>query len=886
MSTHHPPKLPLKIFRSFCSEERLEELEGDLYEVYNAFIDERGSLYANLFYWWIVIRSFRSFALKRTKMRNKGHLLSIASLSHNIKIAWRNIVRRKTTTAINIIGLAIGISGFVAIFSLVSYELSFNKHIPDRDRIYRVYTEFGGAFSGTNSGTAVPVATFLKDYVSGIETVTHFHNQSFDVAVEDKAGNTQSYSRSNIILADPTYFKVVNQYKWLAGSPQTALLNPGQVVLERKQAEKYFGRIAPLDMVGRKIIYQDSLDVMVSGIVELTADRTDFNFTDFISFKSTETTWLKDFFTADDWSSVSSGWQTFIQVYENTSEEQLNDILVALNQEAKKNQTNSVWETIYKIQPLDDLHYGTNLGIFDHSGPATQLLTLKVLLGVAVALLIIAIFNFINLETAQAINKSKEVGLRKSLGVSKSSLITRFLTESTLVAFLAALVSLPLSFYGVEFFSEFVPKEFSIELSNPLFWVSLLLLVFVVGFLAGIYPAFIASSFSPAQTLKPTLKFTPKSGGKRLRKVFIVSQFIVAQLLVICTLAMLSQVSYLLEKEMGFEDEGVIYFRTPYYETIEKQQVLLNELSKIPQIQTLSYHQEIPARQGWSKSTMKYYDQDSTEIIHSVHQKKGDINYLELYQLELIAGRNVHEKADRETLINETYAKMLGFDDPKKAVGVRMLNGEKVFEVVGILKDFHFQSLHSEIEPLMYTYEPKNSRIIGMAVDTDQLKTVIDQVNDRWDHVYPDDPLEMQFMDETIESFYQTEQRTSKVAMVATVVAILISCLGLFGLISYNIIQKSKEVGIRKVLGASLLNIGTILSKEFFILILVAFVVAFPVSYILIGYWMEDFSYTTNISWWIYGLGGIISIVIALMTIGAKIWKASDANPVESLRYE
>lgn len=823
-------------------------------------------------------------------MKNKGSLLSIATLAHNLKIAWRNIIRRKTTTGINVIGLAIGIGGFVAIYSLVSYELSFNKHLPDRDKIYRVYTEFGGAFSGTNPAVATPVPDYLEENASIIKSLARIYTYHTRVDAEDLEGEKRNFGQnSKIAFVDNQYFEVINQYEWLAGTPEISLKEPNQVVLTQDQGEKYFGEIPALDMVGRKVTYSDSLHTTVSGIVSLKSSRTDFDFTDLISFSTIYTTWVEDQFPKGEWTSVNSSWQLFFKLHDKVTEPQVEEMLANLNEEMASHESDqSTWHTEMNLQSVNDIHYDQNVGLFDHSRSTTNLKILNILLGVAIALLIIAIFNFINLETAQAMNKSKEVGLRKSMGISKSSLVGRFLTESILITSLAAVVSLPLSYYGVTFFSEFVPEGFAIEWDNPLFWLYLIALVLTVGVLAGVYPAFIASSYSPVQALKSTIKFSSKSGSSQtIRKVLITSQFVFSQLLVICTIAIVWQISYMLDKEMGFKDEGVIYFRTPRFETTEKQEVLMNEMQSLPQIQSMSRHQNPPARNGWSTSTMKYYDKDSTESIESVHQKKGDLNYFNVYQLELLAGRNIRQTEGKlETVINETYAKVLGFEKPDEAIGAIVSNGERKYEVVGILKDFHFQSLHMAIEPLMYTYDDSYSRCIGLSLSVDDLQPTINKLTDIWNNVYPDDPLEIQFMDQTVASFYETEKRTSKVAGTATIVAILISCLGLFGLISYNILQKSKEVGIRKVLGASIFNISTILSREFLLLILLALFISIPVAYYFINIWMEDFSYKTTISWWIYGLGGFISIAIALLSIGLKIWRASEANPIDSLRYE
>ena len=890
MIKHIPPKLPLNLFRLYCSDERLEELEGDLYEVYQERISEKGTRFSKLFYWWLVVRSFRSFALKRTKMKDKNQFLSIASLLHNVKIAWRSLLKRKMTTSVNVLGLAVGVSGFIAIYSIIAFELSFNTHFTDRDRIYRVYSQFEGSYNGTNGGTATAVPLYLREHVDAIDVLVRFHTLSADVEIP--AGNESvKFDRvRKIALVDSAYFEVFDQYSWLAGSSKTALAEAGRLVLTKTQGEKYFGQISPLDMIGRRVVYQDSLDLLVSGIVESNTDRTDFEFTDFISFESTKTSWLKEEFAENDWGSINSSWQTFVRLPASLTPDLIDNLLDGLNKEAAKHEEDPEWITTYTLQSLDDLHFNATINIFDYSRPAASLKTLRILLGVAIALLVIAIFNFINLETAQAINQSKEVGLRKSMGISKTALIGRFLTESVLVASLAVLLSLPLVKLGLNLFTEIVPEGFAMEWSNPAFWMFLFFLMLIVGFLAGIYPAFIASSYSPVEALKSSLRFSGKRGGSQnVRKVLITSQFVFSQLLVILTVAILWQLSFMLNKEMGFQEQGVIYFRTPFRDSVEKQQVLLNEIRTIPSILASSYHNSPPARDGWNTSHIEYFNNDSTVMTQEVHQRKGDVNYLDVYHLELVVGRNIDEKSDgRETLINETYSRILGFNHPHEAIGIELRGngGNKSYKVVGVLKDYHFQSLHTEIKPMMYSFDLKYSRNIGLRVNTNDIQTVVNEVSDRWEKVYPDNSLKISFMDETIKNFYITEKRTSKIASLATGIAILISCLGLFGLISFTVIQKSKELGVRKVLGASMIQIGSVISREFFMLIVIALIISTPASYYLISKWMEDFAYQTTISWWIYALGGLISIVVALASIGTKVWKASVANPVDSLKYE
>ncbi|WP_370089915.1 FtsX-like permease family protein [Ekhidna sp.] len=886
MSTNQPPKLPLKIFRFYCSDERLEELEGDLYEVYNEYIAEKGKRFAGLFYWWIVFRSFRSFALKRTKMKNNKVNTSMTFLRHNLVIAWRNLRKNKTTAVINVLGLAIGVGAFLAILSIVKFELSFNTEIPEGEKIHRVYTSYTGSFTSTNKGVSVPIGPHVKETVLGLDEVAYFHTFWAQVDVPEADGDKKEFEgQGGFIVATPSYFKVINQYQWLAGSPEEALNEPFRVVLTTDQALKYFGSEDWQEMMGRELIYRDSLNLFVSGIVQQPAYNTDFEFTDFISHATIDKSWLKERFGSDDWGSTNSSSQLWVKRNEHTSKADLILQMEELDAHVAEQTKDADWVQSYKLQDLADLHFSPELGIFDGGRSTAHLPTLTILSVVAIAILLIAIFNFVNLETAQSTSKSKEVGVRKVLGSPRRQLVGRFLTESILISFFAVVLAIPIAHYGFIYFNEFLPEGVALDYGNPLFWLVLVVLILVVGVIAGIYPSWVISSFRPVRALRSG-STSNNPGGSFIRKTLILFQFLFSQLLIVGTLAIAWQISFMLDKDLGFKEEGVIYFYTPYYESMQKQDLILNELNKMPEVKEYSLQNTPPVQNGYSTSTVKYQSPQG-EVVTSAHLKSGDTTYLRFYDIDLLAGQNLLPNDTLpHLLINETFMRDLGFDDPQVAVGTTFEFREKPYTIRGVVEDFHFRSLHHPIEPMMYYYQ-EDSRCIALKLTIDdQLKPTIDRLTDKWSEVYPDNALKVYFMDETIEQFYKTEKRTSKLASTATGIAILISCLGLFGLISFTIVQKSKELGIRKVLGASLLQIGGILSKEFVLLILAAFVISTPISYYFISKWMEDFAYQTEISWWVYVLGGIMSVLIALASIGAKVWKASGANPIDSLRYE
>lgn len=884
MSNHQPPKLPLKIFRSFCSEERLEELEGDLYEVYNEFVEERGKRFSNLFYWWIVIRSFRSYALKRTKMNDNKINNSFTFLKHNLVIAWRNLTKNKSTAAINILGLSIGVGAFLAIMSIVNFELSFNNQIPDHERIYRIHTSYSGSFSGINRGVSVKVGEYVVENTSGLSSAAHFQTFSANVEVPDEEGISKDFDRQGqLVIAPPAYFEVIDQYIWLAGNREEALSEPFKVVLTSEQATKYFNSNDWMDLLNREVIYQDSLRLLVSGIVEQPSYNSDFQFTDFISYKTLKNSWLGERF-GGDWGSTNSSSQLWVKVGENVSKSDLMLQMEEVDKKSAEQDEKQDWVAKYEVQPLSEVHFSPEVGIFDNGRTPAHIPTLTILSVVAFAILLIAIFNFVNLETAQSASKSKEVGVRKVLGSPKSQLVGRFLTESTLISLFAVLIAIPIAHYGFIYFEEFIPDGVRLSYNNPLFWLALLFLALLVGFIAGIYPSWVVSSFKPIRALRSGTSNT-NPGGSLIRKTLILFQFLFSQLLIVGTLAIAWQISFMLDKELGFKEDGVVYFYTPYYEDYSKQKLIQDRLDEMPEISEYVIQNTPPVQNGYSTSTVKYQSENG-EVVTSAHQKSGDTTWIRFYDIELLAGRNLLPNDTLpELLINETFMRDLGFSDPREAVGTTFEFNKRQNTVVGIVEDFHFRSLHHAIEPMMFYYESE-SRCIALKIPGDKMQNTIDRLTDLYTGIYPERPFTAYFMDETIERFYETERKASKLASTATGIAILISCLGLFGLISFTIVQKSKELGIRKVLGASLFHIGTILSKEFIVLIVIAFVVSTPISYYVISKWMEDFAYKTEISWWLYVLGGLISVIIALVSIGAKVWKASGANPIDSLRYE
>lgn len=806
-------------------------------------------------------------------------------LRHYFNIALRNLWRNRFHASINIIGLAIGISACLVIYLIVTFEMSYNTSIPDADRIYRLHSHFSGSFAGLNSGVSTAVGPYVQDHFKQVESSSMFFTLSEKVTIPGKSEEQKFDEQQDIVVVGPEYFNVLNMYQWRAGSPQL-LTRPHHVVLTESKARKYFGDQSIDKWIGRRVIYRDSLEVTVVGILADATERTDFDFHDFISYPTIEATWLKDSFGPNDWQSTNSSTQLFLKMQRGAGAEQLKSQLGSLSKEYNDR---SQWaRNDFSIQRLSDLHFDAELGIFDTSRSPAHRATLYTLTGIAVLLLVIGAINFINLETAQSIRRSREVGVRKVLGSSRTRLVLQFVSESLVLTLISVALAVPLAEVGLMSFSEFVPAGVSINIANLLPFLVIILLV--VGLLASLYPALVLSSFLPVLALKNHSGSQVGQAGF-LRKSLIVFQFTFAQALIMGTLLIGWQIRYVLSKDLGFRKDAVIYIEAPWWENHDKVERLQQRLRQLPEISEMSLSAQPPAYRGWSSSSVSFKN-GKEEVKVNAYRKFGDTSYLHFYGIQLLAGRNLNSSDTlREVLINETLLKRLGFNTPEAAIGQDISFAERKVPIVGVVHDFHFQSLHHVVEPVMLADEEKrfgcfNLRLTSAGQSGSQLKEILAKIEKEWKEVYPDAPFQHRFLDDTIKSFYETEQRTAKLAQTATILAIFISCLGLFGLASYESVQRTKEIGIRKVMGASAREIVVLLSRNFLILVLLGFLVAAPAAWYFAGQWLRDFAYHTNISVWLFVLTALLTMVVAFITVSYQTIRAARANPVESLRHE
>jgi putative ABC transport system permease protein len=819
-------------------------------------------------------------------------------IKNYFKIAFRNFGRHKLFTLINIVGLSIGISAALVIYIIVNFDFTFDKNHGDSDKIYRVVTEY--SFSGEvgyNGGVTGPLAGAVKAEATGVkEVVPFFTTGGINVLIPNKTDvPTKFKNQDNLVLADGRYFNLL-KYNWLAGSAKTALNEPYQVVLTSTQAKIYFPRLSYSQMMGKTVIY-DTIKTTVTGIVQTPIENTDFYFHDFISYSTgLNNAALKDNMQLTEWGSTTSASVLFIKLADNASpvnvEKQLNALLKKHNPPRKQDAGNT---QVFHLQPLSELHFNQNYHNFDNGRVASKT-TLYGLLVIAAFLLVLGCINFVNLTTAQASQRAKEIGIRKTMGSTRQQLITQFLSETFLVTLFAVIIAVIVAPFILKLFADFIPPGIKVNYLqhiDVLFF--LVILVFVVSILSGFYPALVLSGYKPVDVFKNQAhSATSKSRNALLRKSLTVAQFIIAQFFIMATILVSKQIYYALHKDLGFKKDAIVNINIPYKNMdAGLKQVFKNKISGIPQIELMSIGSAAPSSNSTNSTEVTYKD-GKKEIKTDMQQKYGDENYIKVYHIKLLAGRNLRQSdSAKAIIINNTYAKVLGFKNPSNAIGKVLDYNDKKSEIIGVVADFYQKSLHAPIKPLaiLIPQSKFGSRAFHIALKSqtaggNEWKKAISSMEKAWKEVYPEEDFEYHFFDADIAKFYDQEQHTSTLLTWATGLSIFISCLGLLGLAMYTTNQRTKEIGVRKVLGATVTQIVTLLSTELILLIVLAFVIVTPLAWLAMNKWMENFADRTTISWWIFLLSGAGMLLAALITLSLQTVKAAVANPVKSLRSE
>ncbi len=809
-------------------------------------------------------------------------------------IALRSIWKQKVFSLINILGLSIGLSAAFVIGAMVYYDLTFDRFHPDGNRIYRVTSAFTGPDGEFyNSGVTVPLAQALKNLeMEALERVAPLFTAD-PLHVQNKETGDRFKDPKFVIYTETEFFQTF-EYKWLAGTIEAVLDAPNTVVLTEERAKKYFPNQDLSSIIGKSLVYNDTIPASVTGIVANFKGRTDLVFQEFISLPTAATQDMTYAVNESGWNNTNSASQLFIKLSKNAVHMEVQKTLKGIAKEHDDPEMVAVGRTnTYDLQALSDIHLNPNYGTFDFEDSRTTMEALKGLLFLATILVLLGCINFINLNTAQAIKRAKEIGVRKTLGSSRGQLILQFLVETFLLTLAAGALSLFLSKWLLTLFSDFIPQGLTFELFwGPWVLGGIFLVLLIVTFLSGFYPAVVLSKFKPISVLKQQV--LPSSDKGVMRKYLTVFQFVIAQIFIIATLLVGKQLNYIMKKDMGFKTEAIAYFRTPWRDvSYDKRKRFVKEIQELPGISTAVLSGNPPA----SFSTMSMgvlFVEGDREVNSDLQLLYGNPDFFDLYNLELAAGRLPLNDSIREYVVNKSYLKVIGIDHPENAVGKSLRVDNEDLPIVGVMEDFNQHSLKYGVSPMAFTgssYTGKwtQFRTIHFKFsikDTKEWSSTIAQVETIWKDIYPDADFEYAFMDDTVKQFYESERKTAMLLQWATGLAILISCLGLLGLVIHTTERRIKEIGIRKILGASLLQLNVLLSKEFLKLVLIAFLIASPIAWFGINYWLEGFAYKTTFSWWIFGLSGLLMLFAALAIISIKTIASANTNPVKSLRTE
>jgi len=802
-----------------------------------------------------------------------------------LKTAWRNLSRNMGYTGINVAGLTIGIAACLLIFLIVRFETSFDNFHSKKDLTYRVVT----ATKSPNdthyeAGVPFPTAEALRlDYpqlkqAAAILGVTNSQISIFD------AGNNHVIKKfkekKNLFFAEPDLFKVFD-FKWLAGEAKTALSDPNAVVLTKDVAERYFGDWK--NAIGKSIQYQNNNILKVTGILDAMPANTDIPLGIVISYSTLRNTDIAG--NLNDWTSIYSTNYCFVVMPNN---QYVNQFAASLPAFVKKHKPADFVNRGMEVQALSDMHYNSRFGTFNNGTFSRELINAISLIGAF--LLVIACVNFINLATAQAVNRSKEVGIRKVLGSSRKQLIFQFIGETFLITIFAVAFAIVIAMGALPFLNQLLAiKLDSNFITDPAVAIFLTSAIVLVTLLSGFYPAIVLSGYNPISTLKNKV-VAITSGGISLRRGLVVLQFCIAQVLVIGTLVIISQMDYFKSASLGFDKEAIITVPVPTDSISQtKYNALRDELLRQAGVKSLSFSFSSPSDNA-SWGTDFKYDNSPQKADFTANLKWADADYFKTYGLKIIAGRP-YEKNDNVHgyVVNETFLKKLGIRDAKDAIGKYISlwdDKTKYAPIIGVVNDFNVSSLRQEIPPvIMATWAPVYQKI-NIKLQGSNLNTTLAAVEHTWAKTFPGGVYEYQFIDDKIADFYKRESQLSQLYKIFASIAIFISCLGLYGLVSFMAMQRTKEVGIRKTLGASVAHIVYLFSKEFTLLILVAFVISAPIGYYFMHSWLQNFSYKITLGPGVFILAIIASITLAWITVGYKAIKAALANPVKSLRSE
>lgn len=804
-----------------------------------------------------------------------------------LKTIYRNIKREKLFTLLNLSGLGLGLGCVLVIFKIISYELSFDKHYSNYENIYRAVRE-SKISSGIsyNEGLPHPFGeTLRQDFPELIVARTHYE-PNHQMAVERPDGGYDRFQDDDgLVFAESDVFAIFD-FGFIAGDSATCLDEPNSLVLSRNKAKQYFGLSDQNieDALGRQVLFENELTLTVKALVEDYKETTNLPFNAFIHYENLEG--INPYYRKGNWHSNSSATNSYILFPEQFDVDNFEDVLVDFVE--KYHGEGESADLKYHMQPLADLHFNTNYNNYNDRIISKEFINSLAVIGIF--LILTAAINFVNLTTAQSIKRSKEIGIRKTLGGKTGQLAIQFLSETLLITVVSSFIGLIFAEGLLIYLEDILGYKLWINLfEEPSTFIFLLTNILIIGLLAGIYPALSMSKLNPIEALRTKFNVKQGSGFLSFRRVLVIIQFIITQSLIIGTIVVQSQMDYFLNKDLGFEKDNIVLTYLPN-QNLESQARLKNNLLANPNVKQVSFNLSAPMGTSNSNSNIHHHSIPEGENMR-VNFKFGDKDYIDLYGLKLIVGEWVENTDTSRIMVNRKLAEALGFTNPEDVIGEKISGWYNDMQVVGVVENFHSHSLQQEFAFCLFM---NNDRVFyEMAVKINSAGQTMEEVaptlkfiQEKWEEVYNKDIYDYEFFDEQLASRYDQEKNMGSMFKLFAIIAIFIGCLGLYGLISYIANKKTKEIGVRKVLGASTFNVLKIFSREMLILVFISFLFAGPVSYLAMSDWLDNFAYKIDLSYVIFFMSLLISFGIAILTAGYKAFVAARANPVLSLRDE
>ncbi len=890
-----PPKGPLKFLRWFCHEDYLEEIEGNIVELFNHTYQQSPAK-AKWQLRWNVIRHVRPEFIKPFRLANPNNSLD---MFHNyLKIGSRNLLKHKFFSFISVTGLAIGLCACILIIQYVNAELSVDHFHTKLENLYRVVNDRyqQGSLVQHSPMTYSGIGKALKQEIPEVEAycrVTPYR-------VEVISWGDKKIADQRTIAVDPSFLSMFT-YPLLAGDPQTALQEPNSVIVSEKMAREQLGMKDPQSLLGQMLVFDtDSLPYKITGICKDAPSNSQLHFDLLMSYISLYSNSGNNRWLIADYNFTQPVFWQYIQLKDGADRGAVERKFAAVNKKYFPNAAAAGIKEVFSLQPLKKAYLYSD---YEYEiGPTGNYRIVWSLLIIALFILVLAWINYINLSTARAMERAKEVGVRKVAGASRFELIKQFLTEALLINIIAIIIAVLLTWLLQNKFNELVNRELSIGMlfSKPAAntGVTILFVLFsVMGiFLSGFYPGFVLSAYKPMKVLKG--KFTRSVSGVFLRKSMVTAQFAISILLIIGSFVVYRQLQFMTSQSMGYNMDQVMILRRPVLSNpgaafMTKADGFINTIQQLAHVKGAAVSGRIPGDE-----LGKINNVNRTDIAmnnQATMTNMGvDPRFINLYQMKLLAGRNFspldynNDLAQVHTLIiNETALRQLAFQTPQEAVGKPIKAFNRTWDIIGVVADFHQKSLKSRIEPvlLLPTLQGQYSQF-SVKVDPQQLPATIEAIQKAYASYFPGNVFDYHFLDEKFNRQYSNDYLFGKVFSLFAALAILIACLGLSGLSMLTSAQRTKEVGIRKVLGASVTGIVLLLSKDFIKLVLLAIIIASPVAWYIMHLWLQDFAYRVEISWWIFASAGLLSLIIAFLVIGFQTTRSAIANPTKSLRTE